>query len=104
MTLLYPPTRPDAPRLLLYTSLDLNQLSLDAPGNLGGVFAHEHVDFAAHAKVRQVNARLNREERVRHDQAFVVSLEVIHVGAIGVDRGADGVTCAMYELVAKSTR
>src|SRR5262249_34762370 len=81
---------------------DEYDLSLDFTRYLGGLGPDQHVYFAAHAKLRQINTRLNRKAGVRQNTALVVDFKVIHVCAIGVNFGADGVACSVNEIVAES--
>src|ERR1041385_7244413 len=64
------------------------------------VLAHQHVDFTAHSEFRQIDARFNRKATVGQNAAFVVNFKVVHIGAVGVDIGGDGVAGAMDEVVA----
>src|SRR4051794_33405521 len=66
------------------------------------MLTHHHVDFAAHSKFGKIDSRLDREATVRQYLAFVVDLEVIHVGAVAVNLGGDGVSSAMDEVLAVS--
>src|SRR5437588_3395807 len=59
-------------------------------GDLRHARADEHVHFAAHAEFRQIDSGLDGEAGVGHELALVLGLEVIHVGAVGVYGGADG--------------
>src|SRR5579875_839362 len=78
---------------------------LPRPGNLGGGFADVEVDFAAHAEgaaVGQIDTRLDGEGGAGQDFALVVGLEVVHVGAGGVDVAAEGVAGAVDEKGAEA--
>ena len=62
---------------------------MDFSRNFRGLGAHQHVDFAAHAKLGEVNAGLDRKAGVREDLPLVVDFKIVHVGAIRVNFGAD---------------
>src|SRR5882757_9887831 len=83
-----------------FAILDGHNLALNFSSNFRRLGAHQHVHFAAHAKLRQVNAGLNREAGVGKNLPLVVDLKVVHIGPVGVDVGADGVSCPMNEIVA----
>src|SRR5258708_6249531 len=83
-----------------FAILDGHNLALDFPGYFGRLLAHQHIHFAAHAKLRQVDAGLNREAGVGKDLPLVVNFKVVHVGPVGMDVGADGMSRAMNEIVA----
>src|SRR4051794_40991007 len=80
--------------------LDGHNLALNFPGHFRRFVAHQHVYLAANAKLRQIDAGLNREAGVGKNLPLVVNLKVVHVGAVGVDVGADGMSRAMDEIVA----
>ena len=61
---------------------------------------HIYVDFAAYAKLWQINSRLDREAGSRHDAAVVAGFQPIDVCAVSVNFLADVVSRAMGELVA----
>src|ERR1041384_5342803 len=74
---------------------DDHQLLLDLARYFRRGFAHQNVNLAAHSELRKVDARLDRETGIRQQFADVVRLQVVHVGAVAVDFGGDGVPCAM---------
>src|SRR5690348_2475782 len=67
--------------------LDDYQLFLDFTGDFGARLAYEHVDFAAHPELRQIDPGLHREARVRQQFADIVRFQIIHVRAITVNFG-----------------
>src|SRR6185369_3333294 len=70
-------------------------------GDLGCRRGESDVDLQAHSEVAgQVDAGLDREAGHRHQAAGVVGLQVVHVGALAVVRGADGVPGAVEEVLA----
>jgi len=79
-----------------------HNFALNFPGDLGGTLPHQNVDFAAHAEFGKIYARLNREAAIGKDLADVVYFEVVHIGAVGVDIGTDGVAGAVDEVFAKA--
>src|SRR4029077_9584907 len=70
------------------------------PGHFRRLGAHQHIHFAAHAKLRQVDAGLDREAGVGKNLPLVVNLKVVHVSPVGMDVGADGMSGAMNEIIA----
>src|ERR1700686_954980 len=85
-------------------------LSLSYPSNkdqfvlyftcyFGRAVPRKDIYFTAHAKLRQVNARLNREAGVRDDLAVVLGFQVVHVGAVAMHVHADGVPRAVGEVL-----
>src|SRR5664279_2387032 len=81
---------------------DEHQFSLDPAGDFGFAVADHHVDFAAHAEVWQIDAGLDREAGVGQDQAVVLGLEIVEVGAVTVNLRRNGVPGAMKNLRAIS--
>src|SRR6266567_3557528 len=73
---------------------------VDFPGHFGALRSHQHVYFAAHAKLRQVDAGLNGEAGVGKNLPLVVNFKVVHVGPVGMDVGADGMSGAMDKIIA----
>src|SRR5258708_6805894 len=61
--------------------------------------AREHIYLAAHAKLRQVNARLNGKAGVGDDFAVVLGFKVIHVGAVAMHVYADGMPRAVRKIL-----
>src|ERR1039458_2144721 len=80
---------------------DGHDLFLNFTSDLGSCGAHEHIDFQAHAEFGQVDAGFDGETGVGQDAAFVVDFEVVHVGAVGMHFGSDGVAGAVDEIVSE---
>src|SRR5207237_9292801 len=78
-------------------------LALNFTCDLGSFGPDEHVYFAAHAELGQVNPRLDRETRVGQDAAFVVDFEIVHVGAVGVNLSSDALSGAVTAVFAKAS-
>src|SRR5262249_970299 len=72
--------------------------------HFGLAVAHDHVDLAAYAELRQVDAGLDGEAGVGDDLAVVLGLEVVHVGAGGVDLDPDRVPGAMRKIFSVTFR
>src|SRR5450432_708039 len=83
-----------------FAILNGHNLALNFPRHFRRLVAHQHVHLAAHAKLRQVDAGLNREAGVGKNLPLVVDLKVVHVGPIGMDVGTDGMSRAVNEIVA----
>src|SRR5271165_2912666 len=79
---------------------DVHNLALDFPGDFSGFGTHQHVDLAAHAKLRQVDAGLDGEAGVGKNLPLVMNFEIVHVGAVGMDVGADGMSRSMNKIIA----
>src|SRR5438309_10634553 len=82
--------------------LNKNDLSLHFTSYFGAIASYQHIDFAAHTKLRKINSRLNRKQAVRKNAALVVDFQVIHVRAIGVNFRTNGVPGAVHKVVSKS--
>src|SRR6266849_9376202 len=61
---------------------------------------HEHIDLRPYTEVFQINPRLNREARPRHNAPLIMRFEIVHVRAIAVHLLPDGVSRAMRKKVA----
>src|ERR1039458_7659075 len=81
---------------------DSDEIPLDAAGDNGVVAGGDHVDFAADAELRQINAGLDGEAGEGQDAAFVVGFEVVEVGAATMKLGADVVAGAGREMLAET--
>src|SRR5262249_31973450 len=84
-------------------SSDDDDVTLHFTSYFGAAAAHQHVYFAAHAKFRKVNPGFDGKTAVRQNQPLVVDLEIIHVGAVGMDFGPDGMPGAVHELSTESS-
>src|SRR6202008_4099883 len=62
--------------------------------------AHQHIYFAAYSKLRQVDAGLDREAGVGKNLPLIVNLQIVHVGPIRMDVGADGMSGAVNKIIA----
>ena len=71
---------------------------LDCARDAGVGLADIHIYFAANAKFRQVNSRLDGEAGVRHDFAVVARFETVHVRTVSVNGFTDAVPGAMDEI------
>src|SRR5579859_4116291 len=71
----------------------LNRSCYDSPPRL-----RQHIDFAAHSKFREVDARFHGEAGVGQDQALVVSFEVVQVSSVAVGLGGDAMPRPMREV------
>src|SRR5207302_4310372 len=60
---------------------------------------HLHIALAAHDEFRKINPGIERKARVGQDLPLIVDLEVVHVGAVGVNLGADRMPGAMNEIL-----
>src|SRR5260221_11406729 len=82
-------------------SVKQDQVPLDVSDDLGPPRGgDEHVDLGAHRhRACEVDPRLDREARARNDEALVLRLEIVDVGAVPVHRGADRVPGAVEERV-----
>src|SRR5205823_6580782 len=60
----------------------------------------EDVDLAPDTELLEIDPRLDREAGAAQDQALLVGLQVVHVGAIAVDFLADIVAGAVDEIAA----
>jgi len=58
-------------------SLDAYQFALDFSGDPGFSGGGDHVDFAAHAEFRQIDARLDGEASIGQQKAFVVGFQIV---------------------------
>src|SRR5581483_2456199 len=72
--------------------------------DLSQALAHQHVDFAADSKLREVQPRLNGKATVGQNLAFVMDFQVIHIRAVGVNFGADGVARAVDKVLPEAGR
>ncbi len=63
---------------------------------------HENIHFAPYAKFGQIDSRFHREASSRHDPAFLVRFQVVHVGAVAVSFLTNGVAQPMNEIVTVS--
>src|ERR1039457_2214678 len=79
-----------------------DHFALHLAGDYCFALADVHVDFVAHAEIRQVNAGFDGEAGEGADAPHVVVLEIIHVGAVAVHFDADGVAGTMGEVLAES--
>src|SRR5882672_7991435 len=79
---------------------DRHDLALDFTSDFRAAGADQHVDFAAYSELRQINPGLDREAGIGQDAALVVDLEVVHIGAVSVNFGADRMARAMNKVVA----
>src|SRR5579864_759659 len=86
--------------LVEFAILDNHNLALNFSRHFRRLGAHQDVDLAAHAKLRQINAGLDREAGVGKNLPLVMNLEVVHVGSVSMNIGADGMSGAMNEIVA----
>ena len=75
---------------------------LDAAGYPGFAGGGEHVDFAAHAELGQVDAGLDGEAGVGQQKAHVVGFEIVEVRAGAVNLVGDVVAGAMDEVLAEA--
>ena len=73
---------------------------MDFTSDFRAAGADQHVHLAAHSELRQVNAGLDREARIRQDATLVVDLKIVHIGAIRVNFGADRMAGAVNKIVA----
>src|ERR1051326_3594977 len=60
-----------------FAILDGHNLALNFPRHFRRLFAYQHVDFAAYAKLRQIDAGLNREAGVGKNLPLVVNLKIV---------------------------
>src|SRR5579864_7393607 len=88
--------------LVEFAILDNHNLALNFSRHFRRLGAHQDVDLAAHAKLRQINAGLDREAGVGKNLPLVVNLEVVHVRSVSMDFGADGMSRAMNEIISVS--
>ena len=56
-------------------------------------------DFAAHAELGKINARLDGETGIWQDAALIVDLKIIHVRAVRMNFGGDRVPGAMDKIL-----
>ena len=76
---------------------------MDTAGDFGFSFAGDHVDFAADAEFAgEVEAGFYGEAGVGEDEALVVGFEVVEVGPVAVDVGADVVAGAVGEEICEA--
>ena len=76
---------------------------MDAAGDLGFAGAGDHVDLVADAEFAgEVEAGFDGEAGVGEDEADVVGLEVVEVGAVAVEFGRDVVAGAVGEAVGEA--
>ena|SRR6185369_7497647 len=61
--------------------------------------SHQHVDLAAHSELGQVHTRFDGKAAIRENPPFVMHFEIVHVGAVGMDLGADGVPGAVNKVL-----
>jgi len=80
---------------------DEYDLSLNFTCYFSGVGPNQLVYFAAHPKLGQINSRLDGKTRIGQDAALVVNFQIIHVGAVSVDFGGDGVAGAVNEVISE---
>ncbi len=73
---------------------------LDFSGDAGVVFFDVDVDFAAHAKILEINSGLNGKAGGGNDLPIIAGLKIVHVGAVAVDVLADGMSVAVDEKIA----
>src|SRR5258706_10847761 len=78
---------------------DRHDLLLDFTSDLGATGPDQNIDFAAHAKLRQINTGLDGETRVGQDATFVMDFEIVHVGAVRVHLCADRMAGPVNEIV-----
>src|SRR5258708_22031346 len=67
-----------------FAILDGHNLALNFSRHFCRLGAHQHVHLAAHAKLRQVDAGLNREAGVGKILPLVVTLNVVAVGPVRI--------------------
>ena len=80
--------------------LDSQELGLDAAGDVGLAGVGDHVDFAADTELAgEVEAGFDGEAGVGEDEADVMGLEVVEVGAVAVEFGCDVVPGTVGKVV-----
>src|SRR5262249_49843608 len=57
------------------------------------------IDFAAHAELREVNARFHGEASARQHTPLFACFQIIHVGPVAVSLLTDGVSGSMAEVL-----
>ena len=77
---------------------DEHKLGLYFTSYFGMAAADKHIHFAAHAEILQIDPGLDGEAAVGQNAALIVDFEVIHICAIGMDLGPDGVASAMDKI------
>src|SRR5262245_31959563 len=87
--------RPD----LLHQGYDLG---LTGTSDARLTLADEHVDLGTHTEAIRINTRFDRESSSRNQAAIVVSLVVVHVDAISMNRFTETVPCPVNEVPAVS--
>ncbi len=92
--------RGDFAALARVTVLNPYEFALDSAGYGGVVAGGDHVDFAADAEFREVDAGFDGEAGEGEDAAGVVGFEVVEVSAGAVELSADVVAGAVGEVLA----
>src|ERR1035441_717172 len=93
-----------AQKVYVYSESALNshQLPLNIACHPRLLRRGQHVHFAAHAELRQIDSRLDREARGRQNAALVVGFKIIEVSARPMNLVCDVVPGAMGKKLAKS--
>src|SRR5271163_3577418 len=63
---------------------------------------HQNVDFTAYTEFRQIDARFDRKTGVGQNATLIVNFQVVHVGAVGMHFGSDGMPSAMDKVIAEA--
>ena len=62
--------------------LDPHQFRLYRPGDDGPAWLGQHIHFAAHSELREIDSRFNGEASVRQNQTIVVSFQIVQIRPI----------------------